>query len=656
MSTDRWLVLLVVLCVQSPALGATPKSLAGVVHAAKAGRLPAAAKARLARDESVVVEGKEEHFFALYDRNLYEGIPSFISVDAILHVFHRRFDEAVAETEREIGLPALRAFAQGQLSQALRLLDQSAKADERWRLLALYHAIPLALLDDYAPGRESGAKPADPPPAYLDARLEPDLDRAVEAIVAAGGIGRVPGCDGELPLSLFKPRGHYAGWKLREYFRAFTFYGQCAFDLTSDAGIDRATDIVRLMEDDSRAALHTVADLAAVIVGPADDPGEAAIATHIPKAHPALPAPLTPGARKALLAGLAVLPSAKVRADLAPGGGPDRVFRLLGGGGVADSELFSRTAGSAQRPLPSVLDLLVKLGSADAAQLLAAERARSPALATALAAPWVLGKRSLYDRWLDLLARVVEAPAANHPSFEQTAAWRRHLTVAAAGSWAELRHDTLLYVKQPMVWAEGGDSRELPAAKAGGYVEPRPEVFRALDGLRLEVQRQLPQSEVTKGLTTLGDLLGFLVEVAELELANGPIPPAVDSRLREMGKELEQLSLGHGDALPPQAVVADVFTAVDQDSGERVLEVGIGDVDELWVVVPRGGKRVLMRGGVFAYYEFPVVGGQRLDDGDWLELLRGSKRPARPSWAEPLGVSKRKTAADRNDALKQRAD
>ena len=44
--------------------------------------------------------GPEKHFFSLYNRNAYEKVPSFISADVVLHVFHARFDEDLAAFER----------------------------------------------------------------------------------------------------------------------------------------------------------------------------------------------------------------------------------------------------------------------------------------------------------------------------------------------------------------------------------------------------------------------------------------------------------------------------------------------------------------------------------------------------------------------------
>src|SRR5690349_22089906 len=36
---------------------------------------------------------------SLYDRNAYEKVPSFISADVVLHVFHTRFDDELATLE-----------------------------------------------------------------------------------------------------------------------------------------------------------------------------------------------------------------------------------------------------------------------------------------------------------------------------------------------------------------------------------------------------------------------------------------------------------------------------------------------------------------------------------------------------------------------------
>ena len=106
---------------------------APVVGLEKSARFPIAAKEALAKDGFTVLEGKERHFFSLYDRNAYEKVPSFITADVVLHVFHTRFDEDLAGFERTRLIPALRAFSTAQLQRALQVLHVGVgDVDELW--------------------------------------------------------------------------------------------------------------------------------------------------------------------------------------------------------------------------------------------------------------------------------------------------------------------------------------------------------------------------------------------------------------------------------------------------------------------------------------------------------------------------------------------
>lgn len=567
-----------------------PAGLKGVVGAEKAKLLPAPARVALVRDGFTVVSGSERHFFSLYDRNAYEKVPSFISTDVVLHVFHVRFDDEVATLEQQVAVPALKAFATRQLARALTTWPTH-------RALAQYHATALALLDPNAP---------------LDPRVASVKDD-VAKLVEAKGRGAVAACPGELELSFFKPRGHYDRWALHGYFRAVTFYAQCGL-VMKGADLGRAVDVARLVDADALKELEKVKALQRFVGGPADDPGLEALAPHL-ASLPAWPAAVPPAALEALAQKLSKLPAAKVP-TLAPSGLP--VFRLLGGSLTADAAAMGGapfTPSGVEGQAPSILPVLTALRSGE------------------LKVP---PEGGLSARWLEVLRTLLAKPDGQ-PPFASTDAWARRTLVAAAGSYTELRHDTLLYVKQPMVMAEGGDSAELPATTVGGYVEPRPDVYRALLGLTGELATRGSKS------TDLDAFLHFLVEVSELELANQPFPKAMDERLRTIGSELEHLSRAHGDSSPPQALVADVLTVAYPDGTSRVLHVATGDVDELWVVAPRAGKPVLMRGGAFSFYEF--LSGERLDDRQWMERLF-ERPPSRPAWAQPIAVPAKPARAD----------
>lgn len=571
--------------------------LKGVVGSEKAGALPIAAREGLTKDGFTILEGREKHFFSLYDRNAYERVPSFISADVILHVFHARFHEELAGFETLRLLPALEAFSSGQLARALALWPKQGAPDPALQALTLFHAVAVALLDEKT---------------TLDPRISAPALGEAKALKEGKGSLKVCAVD----TSLFTPRGHYERLELRGYFLASTWYAQCAFRLDRQ-GLARALDVLRLIDAPAAAALRELEDVRALVAGPADDPGVTelkAIAGELPP----FPAPVSAQTLDAVFARVATLKQARV-ASLNRG----PVFCLLGGADTFDGQLLGAVA--AKKRMPSALDVLAALGSVGALRLLG----RPPPRA---GEPVTLARGGgLAQRWLDLLALLVGPAPAGQPKYALTSAWEGRVLTSAAGSWTELKHDTLLYAKQPVVMREGGHEAELPATRVGGFVDPRPDVYRALLVVNDALQALHRQEKSDEGP---GDFLRFVIEVSETELAGKPFPKEMDERLRTIGGELEHLARTPGDGTPPQALVVDVLTLESPDRPREVLHVGVGNVDELWVVVPRSGKQVLMRGGVFSYYEFARE--ERLTDSQFIEELGSLTPPSRPFWARPV--------------------
>ena len=564
---------------------------APVVGLEKAARFPIAAKEALQKDGFTVLEGKERHFFSLYDRNAYEKVPSFITADVVLHVFHTRFDEELAGFERTRLIPALRAFSTAQLQRALEKWPKQGSPDAALEGLTLFHAIALALLDERA---------------VLDARIAGAALSEAKVLKAARGTAQSKACGVSLDATLLLPRGHYDRPELRGYFQASTWYAQCVFPLDRQ-GLPRALEVVRLIDAPSAAALHELEAARTLIAGAADDPGFTALQPLLAEKTP-----------EAALARATDLGKGRVASLRGP------VFALLGGAATFDGEVLG--AAAAKKRLPSALDVLAALGSPGALRLLG----RAPPEA---GAPSTMTRGGgLAQRWLDVLARLVGPAPTGQPPYARTSAWEGRVLTTAAGSWAELKHDTLLYVKQPLVMKEGGHPAELPAAKVGGYVDPRPDVYREL--LAMNAALAALRTDAPKGDDAADDFLRFVIEACDVELAGKPFPRDVDERLRTIGSELEHLARTRGDRTPPQALVADVLTLEFPEKPRQVLHVGVGDVDELWVVVPRAGQQVLMRGGVFSFYEFTRA--DRLTDALFIDELQSASPPPRPFWARPV--------------------
>jgi len=78
--------------------------------------------------------------------------------------------------------------------------------------------------------------------------------------------------------------------------------------------------------------------------------------------------------------------------------------------------------------------------------------------------------------------------------------------------------------------------------------------------------------------------------------------------------------------MPPVPVIAAVA-----GGDQEVLEVGVGEVDRIYVVVPAEAGFEITQGGVFSYYEFPQPRSNRLTDEQWRERLE-SAPPSGPGW------------------------
>jgi pyridoxine/pyridoxamine 5'-phosphate oxidase len=85
------------------------------------------------------------------------------------------------------------------------------------------------------------------------------------------------------------------------------------------------------------------------------------------------------------------------------------------------------------------------------------------------------------------------------------------------------------------------------------------------------------------------------------------------------------------------AIVADIFLDALTDT---VLEVGTGDFNTIYVIVPDGaGGFEVATGGVYAYYEFWQPRTDRLTDEAWWLFIEGETLPDRPWWVgEHLGL------------------
>ena len=242
--------------------------------------------------------------------------------------------------------------------------------------------------------------------------------------------------------------------------------------------------------------------------------------------------------------------------------------------------------------------------------------------------------QNLYWGWLYALKALLEAAPEGAPNFMQTQAWQKKELNAALASWAELRHDTILYAKQSYGETEGA-APELPP----GYVEPVPEFFGRLLALTQMTRVGLTAFDAlsdtaTLRLERLEGLLQRLIEIANKELVNEPLSEDDIWFIKGFGDVLESVVLGVEEEGVKTTLVADVHTHTAES---QVVEEGVGDVDLIFVACPMSTGDVFMAvGPVLSYYEFKHLMSDRLTDEAWRTLLAGPERPARPAWYQAL--------------------
>jgi len=331
-----------------------------------------------------------------------------------------------------------------------------------------------------------------------------------------------------------------------------------------------------------------------------------------------------------------------------PGSNP-KGFRFMGQRFIPDSYMFDRlTAPTVSgRLMPSGLDIMAVLGSERAQEILdqvydensnpyyvswmdsmKVEFAEKPT------SDWA---QNLYWNWLYSLMPLLFAKDAVYPPFMQKTAWQDKELATSLGSWAELRHDTILYAKQSSSW----ESTPYQPPTLKGYVEPNPYLYARLASLVRYTREGLGSRDLLlegfkDKLDLFETLLLFLRDFSIKELENTPLSDSEYENIFCFGKVIQDLVSVVNDPQNPwkmdaddMAVIADVHTDSNTD---QCLEEGVGYPLEIFVIVNEGGTIRITRGAIFSYYEFKQPIAERLTDEAWREMLTGDAPLSMPEW------------------------
>jgi hypothetical protein len=647
------------------AVAVTP-SLAGYSAPASLADVPGAAvaddagKAALARNLFYLRPSTDAQIYDVYKDAVHAGAPAIVTTDAALHTYHIIFDYALRILEVSKLSAAVVDLTDLMLDASIDQLNENIpELSDLCKNNVAFFAVAKTLL-----GGSVGSLPAG---------VRQLVDAELGLIDAHEGFANSPIFGRSEDYSQYVPRGHYTrNDLLKQYFRAMMWYGRMSFPLyrpTLGGGKEPDTDSTRraimiALEIQGHAfdLWKSIYDPTVFFVGETDDLSVYDYQPLIKEIYGetvTLPDLKDDGKILAFVEKAAAAKAPKIVSGYM-GYDEDKAtikgFRFMGQRFIPDSYMFQELVfdkvGTMEKPrlFPMGLDVMAVLGSKRAYTLLDSlgetqyenynkqYEALKASFASLKAEDWT---QNLYWGWLYSLLALLNEKGDGYPSFMKSDAWTDKEINAALGSWAELRHDTILYAKQSYTLAGAAMP---PQEKPKGYVEPNPELYGRLASLaRMTYDGLDSRGLLTETLSTkLEDLRQMLLKlkgISEKELTGKALSDDEYDYIKYFGSRLESIitfppevaSSVESDTDKSMAVVADVHT--DTNSGQ-VLEEGVGNPYHLFVLVPVEGNLTLCRGAAFTYYEFKWPMSDRLTDEAWQAKLKDRTAPELPSWTK----------------------
>lgn len=685
------------------------------------------------RKNGFVVSGRkgDHSFTSSYYKIFTNDLPVFVSLDSVLHAWHQNFMKMLAEQEEFILSSEFIGIISSMRDQLTSIAEQAPPAlNDSLNDADYFLTVALSLFQD---------------------QLVPSILGQSDALVAqtlegidGGGIGSLPLFGRTNPehfdFSQFKPRGHYTrSLNLQRYFRAAIWTGRVDFRIAGPKNFasERELATAIILEQAMQAAgkleawnqfdrviqtfvglidSMTVPQLSGIMAaGGIQSVADIESLTQLQSLQQRIEA--------GNLGGQAILSHGFFASPSGASLSLPRSFTLFGQRFVMDSWAMGQMVfdkifwkgEKVHRRLPSGVDIaFTVLGNRSATDVLA-ERIRDTAgvpfrdgapiqhhlgaLAEVFdAVPTENWQDNIYTSWLHTLRLWSQPLDKSIPEVFRTREWSRKVMSSQLASWAELRHNTVLYVKQSA-------TPDVLCSFPYSYVEPNLPVWRALAGMAQRTADQISQIEAT-GSTHLTPSLPSWIDPADFpgvsldflarlfgdpteSVSHQEILKKQVEALRRFQKTCEQLvgivekqnaeepftneqevflqdmveiyldyvgdrtysgwypalyywdTQTTGDPHPSEVwdpVVTDVHTnfpgSAVGDPG-TILHEGVGNTAMMVVSVKCQGTRVYT-GPVFTYYEFTSGPGvfERMTDEEWKHKLLDGEQPDEPEWTK----------------------
>ena len=624
----------------------------------------------LGRYGFAIVPQKKEQLFHIYEKNDYHNFPSFVTTDLYLQAFHMYFDCLIREVEQSSLHPAMVQLSKSMYDEMNRIAGSTKNKDlkQAAEYNASFYAIALAILND---------QPLAAVSPDWKAMAEDEVSKAKEAQDA---ISPYLNCtEHSFPYSLFRPRGHYTRSEtLKRYFRGMMWLQTAPFMINSHQSLGAAALMASTLANNARLLelYERVNQPITYLFGAPDNITILQLNQEMARLG-FTPETLLGNKKKMDQLQKAAEFVAQHQTRIMPkDASPEYIINLMPQRYMPDAEVLQEMQDAeslpvSQRMYPKGLDVMAALGVSAAERILLDELKEqqqwngfSPALDKMKKRMEEINwNETVSTQWINslkVLCSTQGATPSGQPYFMTTPQWEKKNLNSALASWAELKHDAILYAKQPMGAECGGGGPDEPVVK--GYVEPNVRYWKLAITLIDATEAVLKQYNLTTEKTTdisqrMREEAQFLLNTSRKELNRQKLTAEEYGQIEIIGSTFENITLDllrnsemdelyEWDCIEGAdrsiAVVADVFTATHRfipDEKKAIIYEAVGPAYEIYVVVEIDGMLYLTRGGVFSYREFLRSPQEpRWTDEEWQEQLKQQPRAGEPSWMQEIIV------------------
>lgn len=579
---------------------------------------------------------KFEQPFSLYEMNQYTFGNSFITTDSIVHLYHIIYLGMMEEMEQNSLKQKFIALSKNCLDNAINDYKE-AKGDDK--NLTLRNAALFLCALDLLEADYDGEVPSE---------VRDLADKELENIKAEGNaVSNITG--EEIDYSQFKARGNYTkNENLKKYFKVNMLYSQELVQLENpDESINlealkQAILISRTMlkDETSFKLWQDIYKPISFLVENTEDTTPIDIYKSISTAtkENTIEAVLADNVVNAVADEIKNKENPKIKPD------SGKVFAFLPQRAVVDNTWLQNlvdTRPQSQRPVVSGVDLMALLGNSLAERLTLTNEDNlkwdefkekyEETKAMVDARTDKEEKANIYRTWLWVLKAFNNEYGEGYPDFMKSEKWQYKDLNTALASWAQLKHDTILYAKEFGAEMGGYDPVEVKH-----YVEPNVNLYRRvkyLVGLTMDADEKYSLLNETQRdrLKDFDNMLEFLIKVSLEELKDETTSDEDNERLSVIGGEMENIFMAFNDGggdfeIAPRdrdtANVADIQmigSNVVNKPASSFLEVGSGRFSTMYVIYRLDDKYYIGRGPVMNYYEF--YSDHRLDNNEFKEML-----------------------------------